>query len=29
VAGSTVAGVGRRFDTARMNDLGGNEYTLE
>jgi hypothetical protein len=29
VARSTVAGVGRRFDTARMNDLGGNEYTLE
>jgi hypothetical protein len=29
VARSTVAGVGRRFDTARMNDLGGNEYTLD
>ncbi len=29
VARSTVAGVGRRFDTARLNDLGGNEYTLE
>jgi hypothetical protein len=29
VARSTMAGVGRRFDTARMNDLGGNEYTLE
>lgn len=28
VARSTVAGVGRRFDTARMNDLGGNEYPL-
>jgi hypothetical protein len=28
VARSTVSGVGRRFDTARMNDLGGNEYTL-
>ena len=29
VARSTVSGVGRRFDTARMNDLGGNEYTLD
>ena len=23
---STFSGVGRRFDTATMNDLGGNEY---
>jgi len=28
VARSTFAGVGRRFDTATMNDLGGNEYQL-
>jgi hypothetical protein len=26
VAQSTFSGVGRRFDTATMNDLGGNEY---
>ena len=26
VARSTFSGVGRRFDTATMNDLGGNEY---
>lgn len=29
VARSTFSGVGRRFDTATMNDLGGNEYELE
>ena len=29
VARSTFAGVGRRFDTATMNDLGGNEYQLQ
>jgi hypothetical protein len=28
VASSTFTGVGRRFDTAEMNDLGGNEYQL-
>jgi hypothetical protein len=28
VARSTFAGIGRRFDTATMNDLGGNEYQL-
>lgn len=28
VAHSTFAGVGRRFDSATMNDLGGNEYKL-
>jgi hypothetical protein len=28
VASSTFAGVGRRFDTAKMNDLGGNQYEL-
>lgn len=28
VARSTFAGVGRRFDTATMNDLGGNQYRL-
>jgi len=28
VAHSTFAGVGRRFDNATMNDLGGNEYKL-
>jgi hypothetical protein len=28
VARSTFSGVGRRFDTAQMNDLGGNEYQL-
>jgi hypothetical protein len=27
VARSTFAGVGRRFDSATMNDLGGNNYT--
>jgi hypothetical protein len=26
VARSTITGVGRRFDTASMNDLGGNAY---
>jgi len=26
VARSTFSGIGRRFDTAEMNDLGGNEY---
>ena len=26
VARSTFAGIGRRFDTATMNDLGGNDY---
>jgi hypothetical protein len=26
VARSTITGVGRRFDTATMNDLGGNAY---
>jgi hypothetical protein len=29
VASSTFTGVGRRFDTAEMNDLGGNDYQLE
>jgi hypothetical protein len=29
VARSTFAGIGRRFDTAQMNDLGGNEYKLQ
>jgi hypothetical protein len=28
VAQSTFAGVGRRFDDATMNDLGGNQYEL-
>ena len=28
VAHSTFSGVGRRFDNATMNDLGGNEYNL-
>ncbi len=28
VASSTFAGVGRRFDSATMNDLGGNQYQL-
>jgi hypothetical protein len=28
VARSTFSGVGRRFDSATMNDLGGNEYQL-
>jgi hypothetical protein len=28
VARSTFSGVGRRFDGATMNDLGGNEYKL-
>jgi hypothetical protein len=28
VARSTFSGVGRRFDNATMNDLGGNEYKL-
>jgi hypothetical protein len=28
VARSTFSGVGRRFDNATMNDLGGNEYNL-
>ena len=28
VARSTFSGIGRRFDTATMNDLGGNEYEL-
>jgi hypothetical protein len=28
VASSTFSGVGRRFDSATMNDLGGNEYQL-
>jgi len=28
VAHSTFSGVGRRFDSATMNDLGGNEYKL-
>jgi uncharacterized Zn-binding protein involved in type VI secretion len=27
-ASSTFAGIGRRFDTAAMNDLGGNEYLV-
>jgi len=29
VASSTFTGIGRRFDTAEMNDLGGNDYQLE
>lgn len=29
VARSTFSGIGRRFDTATMNDLGGNEFELE
>jgi hypothetical protein len=29
VARSTFTGIGRRFDTAEMNDLGGNDYQLE
>ena len=29
VARSTFNGVGRRFDTAEMNDLGGNQYQLD
>ena len=28
VASSTFSGIGRRFDNATMNDLGGNEYKL-
>jgi hypothetical protein len=28
VARSTFSGIGRRFDSATMNDLGGNEYKL-
>jgi hypothetical protein len=28
VARSTFSGIGRRFDSATMNDLGGNEYQL-
>jgi hypothetical protein len=28
VARSTFSGIGRRFDTATMTDLGGNEYEL-
>jgi hypothetical protein len=28
VASSTFSGIGRRFDSATMNDLGGNEYQL-
>ena len=28
VARSTFTGIGRRFDTAQMNDLGGNEYEM-
>lgn len=28
VASTTFTGVGRRFDTAEMNDLGGNQYEL-
>ena len=28
VASSTFAGIGRRFDSATMNDLGGNQYKL-
>ncbi|HET9864623.1 MAG TPA: hypothetical protein VFP37_14345 [Steroidobacteraceae bacterium] len=28
VARSTFSGIGRRFDNATMNDLGGNEYRL-
>jgi hypothetical protein len=28
VARSTFSGIGRRFDTATMNDLGGNDYNL-
>jgi hypothetical protein len=28
VATSTFAGIGRRFDTAQMTDLGGNQYQL-
>jgi hypothetical protein len=28
VARSTFTGIGRRFDTAQMTDLGGNEYQL-
>ena len=28
VASSTFAGIGRRFDTAQMTDLGGNQYQL-
>ena len=27
-ARSTFSGIGRRFDTAAMNDLGGNEYLI-
>jgi len=29
VARSTFAGIGRRFDTATMNDLGGNAYEAQ
>ena len=28
VARTTFTGIGRRFDTAQMNDLGGNEYQM-
>ena len=28
IARSTLTGVGRRLDTATMNDLGGNDYQL-
>jgi hypothetical protein len=28
VARSTFSGIGRRFDSATMNDLGGNEYLI-
>jgi hypothetical protein len=28
VARSTITGIGRRFDTATMNDLGGNAYQM-
>jgi hypothetical protein len=28
VASSTFSGIGRRFDSATMNDLGGNQYKL-
>ncbi|MBC8024656.1 MAG: hypothetical protein H7Y89_01570, partial [Steroidobacteraceae bacterium] len=26
ISSSTVTGIGRRFDTAKMTDLGGNDY---
>jgi hypothetical protein len=28
VSRSTFTGIGRRFDTAKMNDLGGNDYQM-